>query len=429
MKKSLKRGLFACLLILFSFSIVKVGLAAKTGKDKNELSYISLFTEVYHLVKEKYVEPVTPKKLFEGAIQGMLSKLDPHSVLFTPDDFKEFEVETQGEFGGLGIQITKTKDGKLMIITPIEDTPAYRAGLKPGDVIVEINGKPFTPEMTLMDAVKMMRGKPGTKVTIKVMRKGWEKPKEFTITRAIIKIQSVKYKLLDNHIGYIRFTTFQGNSPEEFKKALKALSKDKELKGIIVDVRNNPGGLLDSAVEISDYFLPEGDLIVYTKGRIPDSNQKFYSENPPVVPENIPVVMLVNGGTASAAEILTGALRYNNRAVVVGEKTFGKGSVQTLFPLEMGYGVKITTAKYYMPNHECIDGKGIKPDITVKLSEEDVKLLKKEAKEIEEHPEKTAEIRKKREKYIDNQLKRAIEIIKEFQLFQQMKKIADKKAA
>ncbi len=428
MKKNLKKTIFIGLFVLFSFSLVNIGLAAKNGKD-SELSYISLFTEVYHLVKEKYVEPVTPKKLFEGAIQGMLSKLDPHSVLFKPDDFKEFQVETQGEFGGLGIQITKTKDGRLMIITPIEDTPAYRAGLKPGDIIVEISGKPFTPEMSLMDAVKIMRGKPGTKVTIKVMRKGWDKPKKFTITRAIIKIKSVKYKKLSNHIGYIRFTTFQGNSPKEFKKALRSLSKDKELKGIIIDVRNNPGGLLDSAVEISDYFLPEGDLIVYTKGRISESNQKFYSENSPSVPENIPVVMLVNGGTASAAEILTGALRYNSRAIVVGEKTFGKGSVQTLLPLEMGYGVKITTAKYYMPNHKCIDGKGINPDITVKLSQTDIDFLKKEAKEIEKHPEKTEEIRKEKEKHIDNQLQRAIEVIKEFQLFQKLEPSKKKKAA
>ncbi|WP_163328200.1 S41 family peptidase [Desulfurobacterium thermolithotrophum] len=434
MKKAFKSVLFFSLLITFIFSLGKVSLSAVSeGKatEEKEVNYIRLFTEVYQLVKDRYVEPVTPKKLFEGAIQGMLGKLDPHSTLFTPDKLKEFEVETQGEFGGLGIQITKTKDGKLMIIAPIEDTPAYKAGIKAGDVIVKIDKKEVTPDMTLMEAVKLMRGKPGTKITIWIWRKGWSEPKPFTITRAIIKIQSVKYRMLKGDIGYIRFTMFQKNSVEEFKKALQELVKDKKLKGVIVDVRNNPGGLLDSAVSISDYFLPKGALIVYTKGRIPDSIKKFYSTNDPILPLGIPVVMLVNGGTASAAEILTGALRYNDRAIVVGEKTFGKGSVQTLYPLEMGYAVKITTAKYYMPNNECIDGKGIEPDIEVKLSKEDIEQLKEDAKEIEEHPEKTEEIRKEREKRIDNQLRRAIEVIKEFYLFQQMKqgKLDQKKAA
>ncbi len=431
MKKTVKSILYFSAVVLALLLLGKASLSAAmkgNAKEGNELNYIKLFTEAYQLVKERYVEPVTPKKLFEGAIQGMLSKLDPHCTLFTPDKLKEFQVETTGQFGGLGIQITKTKDGRLMIIAPIEDTPAYRAGIKPGDVIVKINDKKVTPDMSLMEAVKLMRGKPGTKITIWIMRKGWAEPKPFTITRAIIKIQSVKYRILKDDIGYIRFTMFQRNAIEEFKKALEALNKDKKLSGIIVDVRNNPGGLLDAAVQISDYFLPKGKLIVYTKGRIPQSIKKFYSLKDPIVPTNIPIVMLVNGGTASAAEILTGALRYNDRAIVVGEKTFGKGSVQTLYPLDMGYAVKITTAKYYMPNHKCIDGKGIEPDIEVKLSEEDIEKLKEEFKEMEEHPEKTEEIRKKREKRLDNQIKRAIEVIKEFHLIQ---KIAghEKKAA
>jgi len=217
---------------------------------------------------------------------------------------------------------------------------------------------------------------------------------------------------------------FQRTSVDEFKKALEALKKDRELQGIIVDVRNNPGGLLDSAVAISDYFLPKGKLIVYTKGRIPESIKKYYSLHDPIIPTDIPVVMLVNRGTASAAEILTGALRYNDRAIVVGERTFGKGSVQTLYPLDMGYAVKITTAKYYMPNHKCIDGKGIEPDVEVKLSQKDIETLKKEFKEMEEHPERTEEIRKKQENRIDNQLKRAIEVIKEFHIFELMEKKA-----
>jgi len=432
MKKALKLFSSIILTTVFLIALAKVSLSAsvKIKPDSpSELDYVRLFTESYQLIKEKYVEPVSPKKLFEGAIQGMLSKLDPHCTLFTPDQLKEFEVETSGEFGGLGIQITKTKDGKLLIITPIEDTPAYRAGIKPGDVIVKIENKEVTPDMSLTEAVKLMRGKPGTKITIWIMRKGWEKPKPFTITRAIIKIKSVKYRFLDKNIGYIRFTMFQKTSPEEFKKALEALEKNKNLEGIIVDVRNNPGGLLDSAVAISDYFLPKGKLIVYTKGRIPESINKYYSTHDPIVPLNVPIVMLVNQGTASAAEILTGALRYNNRAIVVGEKTFGKGSVQTLYPLSLGYAMKITTAKYYMPNHKCIDGKGIEPDIKVKLSEKDIAELKKEFKEIEEHPEKTVQIRKERERMLDNQLKRAIEVIKEFRLFQLMARNETKKAA
>ncbi|WP_456436344.1 S41 family peptidase [Thermovibrio ammonificans] len=423
MKKAVKLSLFvlfflAAVVLIGKHSVVSIARASQDSQQ--ELKYIRLFMEAYQLVKEKYVEPKTPKTLFEGAIQGMLNKLDPHCTLFTPDQLKEFQVETSGEFGGLGIQITKTKDGRLMIIAPIEGTPAYKAGIKPGDVIVKIDGKKVTPSMTLMEAVKLMRGKPGTKITIWIWRKGWAEPKPFTITRAVIKIKSVKYRILPGNIGYIRFTIFQRTSVDEFKKALEALKKHKGLQGIIVDLRNNPGGLLDSAVAISDFFLPKGDLIVYTKGRIPESVKSYYSLHNPVIPTDIPVVMLVNGGTASAAEILTGALRYNDRAVVVGEKTFGKGSVQTLYPLDMGYAIKITTAKYYMPNHQCIDGKGIKPDIEVKLSKEDIEFFKKEAKEVEAHPEKTEEVRKQQEKWIDAQLKRAMEVIKEFHLFKMM---------
>jgi len=420
MRRSLRLFLFFSVLSLLVLFVTRLSLyAVEPAKSEQELDFIRLFTDTYQLVKERYVEDVSPRKLLEGAIQGMLSKLDPHSTLFTPDELKEFQVETSGEFGGLGIQITKTENGRLLIVAPIEDTPAYRAGLKAGDIIVKIENKEVTPDMTLLEAVKLMRGKPGTKITIWIWRKGWAEPKPFTIVRAVIKIKSVKFRIIEGNIGYIRFTMFQKSAVEEFKNVLETL-KTKKLKGIIVDVRNNPGGLLDTAIAISDYFLPKGKLIVYTKGRIARSFKKYYSSHEPIVPAELPVVMLVNSGTASAAEILTGALRFNNRALVVGEKTFGKGSVQTLYPLEMDYAVKITTAKYYMPNGECIDGKGIKPDVEVALSREDIETLKEEYEEMEEHPERTEEIRKKREERIDAQMRRAIEVIKEFRLIKAM---------
>ncbi len=355
---------------------VSFGINAKTKKDLSEdLKLLGIYTDVFKIVQDNYVEPVEAKKLIYGSLRGMLSSLDPYSTFFSPEEFKEFTTETHGEFGGLGIEITM-ENHKLIIVSPIEDTPAYKAGLKPGDVIIEIEGEP-TEKMTLFQAVKKLRGKPGTKVTITIWRKGVEKPFKVTITRAIIKIKSVKTKELDNgKIGYIRLTQFQENSAEDFEKALLKF-KDKE--GIIIDLRNNPGGLLSVAVRIADMLLPKGDLIVYTKGRTSRSNDKFYSINEPIVSKDLPIVVIVNKGSASASEILTGALMDNDRALSVGDKTFGKASVQTLIPLPDGSGIKLTTAHYYTPSGKLIMNKGITPDIVVKVTEEEeIERLKAE---------------------------------------------------
>jgi carboxyl-terminal processing protease len=278
--------------------------------------------------------------------------------------------------------------------------PAWKAGLKAGDIILEIDGKPVE-KMTLMQAVKLMRGKPGTKVVLTIFRKGEEKPFKVTIVRAIIKVKSVKTKELEDNIGYIRLTQFQENSAEEFEKAL---DKFKNKNGIIIDLRNNPGGLLTSAVTIADMLLPKGDLIVYTKGRTENSNEKYYSESDPIIPKDLPVVVLVNKGSASASEILTGALKDNHRALVVGDTTFGKASVQTLIPLPDGSGIKLTTAHYYTPSGKLIMYKGITPDIVVHVSEkEEMERLK---------AEREAKINGKKVEIKDPQLEAAINAIK-----------------
>ncbi|RMA97667.1 S41 family peptidase [Hydrogenothermus marinus] len=394
-----KLALVSGILILF-FAGFTFGINAKTENDRSEdIKLLGLYTHVFKLVKDYYVEPVESKKLVYSSLRGMMQALDPFSSFFTPDEFKEFTTETKGEFGGLGIEITM-ENHKLIIVAPIEDTPAWRAGLKAGDIILKIDGKPVE-KMTLMQAVKLMRGKPGTKVTLTILRKGVEKPFDVTIVRDIIHVKSVKTKQLKDDIGYIRLTQFQENSAEEFEKALE---KFKNKKGIIVDLRNNPGGLLSAAVTIADMILPEGKLIVYTKGRIPSSNEKYYSESKPIIYPKIPIVLIVNRGSASASEILTGALRDNNRALVVGDRTFGKASVQTLMPLPDGSGLKLTTAHYYTPSGKMIMYKGIMPDIIVHESqEEQLKRMK---------AEREAKLKGKKIKIEDPQLEAAINAIK-----------------
>ncbi len=328
---------------------------------------IRLFTDVLSIVRKSYVEDVDMKDLIYGAINGMLASLDPHSSFMPPDVYKEMKVDTRGEFGGLGIEIT-VKNGILTIVSPIEDTPAYRAGLQAGDQIVKIEDR-FTKDISIMDAVKLMRGPKGSKLTITIMRDSFGKPQDFLLVREIIKIRSVKSRTLEDGYGYVRLVQFQERSSDDLEAALKELRKqnDGSLKGLVLDLRNNPGGLLDQAVKVSDIFLADG-LIVYTDGREEGSRMEF-SAHPKGTEADYPMVVLINGGSASASEIVSGALQDRERAIVMGTQSFGKGSVQTIIPLSDDSGLRLTTARYYTPRGTSIQARGITPDIVVSPDE------------------------------------------------------------
>ncbi len=336
------------------------------------LEELRAFTEVYSKIKSDYVEDVDDKKLLEDAITGMLAGLDPHSSYLDPQGFKEVRIGTEGQFGGLGIEVTM-ENGFVKVVSPIEDTPAARAGLKPGDLIVRLDDT-AVKGLTLSKAVKLMRGKPGSVITLTVVREGEAKPLKLDITRAIIKIQSVKSRILEPGYGYLRITQFQANTAQNLKTALRKLEKENEgkFKGMILDLRNNPGGVLNAAVAVSDVFLNDG-LIVYTEGRVSDSKLKFSATSSEALKE-APLVVLVNGGSASASEIVAGALQDHGRAIIMGTKTFGKGSVQTIMPMSNGAALKLTTARYYTPSGKSIQATGIEPDIIT----EDVKVTKSE---------------------------------------------------
>jgi carboxyl-terminal processing protease len=324
---------------------------------------LKIFGDVLSAVQTSYVEEPDMDQLVEGAIKGMLQNLDPHSSYLTPDMLKQVEVETKGVFGGLGIEIG-IKDGILTIIAPIEDTPADRAGLLAGDKIVKIEDDP-TKDMTVMDAVKRLRGEPGTKVKIWVAREGVRELLPYTITRDIIKIRSVKTKDLGDGIGYVKLLQFQQDSTAELENAIRERKKGKEgVRGLVLDLRNNPGGLLDQAVKVADKFIGSG-LIVYTDGRLEAQKYK-YSAHKEGTYGDFPMVVLVNAGSASASEIVAGALQDHGRAIILGTRTFGKGSVQTILPLEDGSALRLTTARYYTPNGRSIQAKGIEPDIIVR---------------------------------------------------------------
>ncbi|MBD9483626.1 S41 family peptidase [Pseudomonas sp. PDM14] len=337
--------------------------ATDSGKAPLPLDELRTFAEVMDRIKAAYVEPVDDKTLLENAIKGMLSNLDPHSAYLEPEAFAELQESTSGEFGGLGIEVG-TEDGFIKVVTPIDDTPASRAGVQPGDLIVKIDGQP-TKGLSLMEAVEKMRGKAGSKIDLTLVREGG-KPFDVQLERAVIKVKSVKSQLLESGYGYIRITQFQINTGEEVGKALTKLKKDnegKKLRGLVLDLRNNPGGVLQSAVEVADHFLTKG-LIVYTEGRIANSELRF-NANPADASEGVPLVVLINGGSASASEIVAGALQDHKRGVLMGTDSFGKGSVQTVLPLNNDRALKITTALYFTPKGRSIQAQGIVPDIEV----------------------------------------------------------------
>jgi carboxyl-terminal processing protease len=398
--------------------------------DKNIYKGIKTFNEVLDMVQKNYVDEVESSTLIQGAINGMVKSLDPHSAFMTPDLYKELEVETQGAFGGIGIEITILKD-VLTIVSPIEDTPAFVAGLKSGDQILRIDGK-STKDITIMEAVKKLRGPKDTKVTVTIMREKMPAPKDIVLTRAIIQIKSVKVKYFDD-IGYIRIAAFQERTADDLNKALKDIGKKlNPMKGLVLDLRNDPGGLLNQAIEVSDVFLKSG-TIVSTRGRTKNMETKATAK------DNgneltCPIVVLVNEGTASAAEIVAGALQDNGRALIMGTQTFGKASVQTVIPLEDGSALKLTTARYYTPKGRSIQAEGIKPDIIVKymkpkedadntawwedrIKEKDLKGHIKPAKEDgtkvdEPQTQEDKEDKDPSDLVNDNQLKTAIDILK-----------------
>ncbi len=426
----------AVLLIIFGGIVMgRWGIQAVSAQSSYE--DLRLFTEVMTMIKKNYVDEVKTKDLITGAIKGMLTSLDPHSGYMTPQQFKEFQADTKGEFGGLGIQIA-TKDGVLTVIAPIEDTPAYRAGLKSGDKILKINNE-STKDMGIHDAVTRMRGPKGKPVTLSIFRDGWKEPKDFTVIRDIIKIRSVKSKMIRDDIGYIKLTQFQETTASDMSKALAELQKA-GMKSLVLDLRNNPGGLLNTAVEVTEQFLPSKKLVVYIKGRTGEK-MEYFTEPEFKIYDQLPIVVLVNQGSASASEIVAGALKDWKRAVVVGVQTFGKGSVQSLVPMSDGSGLRLTTAKYYTPNGTSIQSIGIAPDIVVKLEaskdNKDVKELPvMRERDLDRHllNEKGEPLKKDKEdeekavfeveEKDDTQLIRAIDILKTWKVIEQMPKQA-----
>ncbi|HMK53020.1 MAG TPA: S41 family peptidase [Thermodesulfobacteriota bacterium] len=444
-------GNFRIVLVIFGVFLVGVLIGSGQYQKVSALSNttfedLKLFSDVIHIIQKDYVEETKSKDLIYGAIKGMLETLDPHSAFMSPSMFKEMQEETKGRFEGLGIEIT-LKDGVLTVVSPIEDTPAFKAGIQAGDQILKIDGE-STKNFTLMDSVKRLRGPKGSKVTITIMREGLTKPKDFTLVRDVIPIRSVRYELLDKNYGYIRISQFQDKTDSDFEKAMKALEEESKgkLYGLVLDLRNNPGGLLDQAVKISDRFIDSG-TIVSIDGRREEVKQKWVAHPEGTMPR-YPLVVLVNGGSASGAEIVAGAIQDHGRGILVGTQTFGKGSVQTIIPLKDGAGLRLTTARYYTPNGRSIQAKGIVPDIIVKPSrteeekeavlpklpserdlerhlidvEKGVPKEKEKTKKEETKKEEPKKEEAKKEKPADNQLERALELLKSWEIFKSVAK-------
>ena len=359
-------ALFVAFTLGIALGSARSNTVMAVGKTYDNLE---VFAEVLSTIESSYVEKVDKTKLMNGAINGMLRTLDPHSSYMTPEMYKEMQAETEGQFGGVGIEIT-IKDDLLTVVAPIEETPAWRAGIEAGDRIVKVDGK-STFDMSLMEAVRKMRGKKGEPVVLTIARSGFNEPRDFTIIRDVIHVTSVKYQMLPGKWAYARIRSFSKDTGADLKKALNKMKKEGS-RGLVLDLRNDPGGLLNQAVAVAEQFLQPGELIVYTRGRIPSQNMEFSARNTP--PDNqYPMVVLVNHGSASASEIVAGSMQDLKRAILVGTQTFGKGSVQTIMPLKANAGLRLTTAKYYTPSGRQIQGVGIAPDIVVKPAPKMVK--------------------------------------------------------
>jgi len=425
MKRQIRVGLVVLLVVALSIPLVR-GAAWAVKTTEKVYDYLRVFNQALALIQSRYVEEVEPKKLIYGAIDGMVRELDPHSAFLRPEFMQEMNVDAKGTFGGLGIEITKEKD-YVLIVAPIEDTPADRAGIESGDRIIAIDGE-STRDMTIMDAVKRLRGEPGTQVTITVERDSWEEPQDIAITREIIEVKTVKSRPIDDGIGYIKITSFNLQTYGALRSALKELEGSGNLAGgLVLDLRNNPGGLLDVSVKVADMFL-DGGIIVETKGR--SKGQSSVERASPGGFDDFPMVVLVNSGSASASEIVAGALQDNKRAILVGVRTFGKGSVQTILPLSDGAGLKLTTAKYLTPSGRDIQAKGIEPNIFVEaapwsgIEPEKRKWLVRE-ENLKRHLESEGEEEKtegEAGEERDVQLETAMSILKSWPIFEEMTK-------
>jgi len=424
MRKKLIIILILGFILAAVLAISSIAISGMEKKKKDDLyRQVGLFSDTLAIIETDYVDEVKPRDLIYGALKGMLSSLDPHSQFMDPETYNELKVDTEGKFGGLGIEIT-VKDGLLTVITPIEDTPAWKAGVKAQDRIVKINNE-LTRDMTLTDAVKRLRGKPGEPVNITILRESEKKLLEFKIVRAEIKIKDIKEaRIIEDGVAYIRLVEFRENTSRDFALTLEKLQKD-GMNALILDLRNNPGGLLESAVKVTEKFIPRGKSIVYTKGRKTSQNLEFSSrESRPMT--DIPLAVLINEGSASGSEIVAGCLQDYKRAIILGTKSFGKGSVQTIMPLYDGSALRLTTSKYFTPLGKEIHGKGVVPDIIVE--EGKIELIPQESEE----PEKAAEIFEKiegKEKpqesqdyKSDNQLMRAVDVLKAIKIYQNNKK-------